>query len=235
MSKRITGLFTFILVALALVAGATQDFNFQGTQASDPGRINVYTVPNVQRVPLVSGAGTGHVASDTSLTDGDGQAFTIANTNQPDSIRELVIFQDDASGTNLSITYHIGVVNLDGTETTATVTLTSDTDYVFPFPVVGVTDVYVDITNAAASDYLKVGYRGFYIPGSWITDEDEILLEAIAGVAASTAGTVPQDNFYVPNSISAGNSLLLVTRTVGTPPNKKPLRPWGSAANTVNY
>lgn len=192
-------------------------------------RAGHYVCPSVGQVPLASVGGTGSLYTNSSLSDGTVTA-TIANTNQPETARELVIFTNDASGTNLSIKFTINYTTWDGTNRTYVVTLTSDGSVGLPCPVVKVNSLVMVIANSAVSDAIRVGYGGFWTgtDDNYITAIGQVLNESIAGVSASTAGTIPQRGFYLPNSVSATNSIELITLNTALKPGFQISYPLGT-------
>lgn len=217
-STRVTNSLCAAFVALCtfLVWGASaQTFlDFSKTAPFDPARVAAVSVYVVD-APLTAIGGTGHVFSDTSLTNGT-EDVTLSAGTEPDSLRELVIFQSENTGTALTVTYAIQVVNWDGTFTTHTLTLNSTESFALPEPVLGVNRLFITIAGSAVSDVIKIGYRGFAFPGTYPTAATDLIYEGINGVAVGTAGTIPQPGIVLPNSIAATNTYRLVIRTRNT-------------------
>lgn len=167
-------------------------------------------VPKVTLVPLEDASGTGHVYSNTSLSNGS-PAVTIDNTDQPDwaAGRELVVFQSDNAGDDLSVQYVIKFKTWDGRTVQHTFTLTATDSKVFSDPCVEIISVAPTIAGPGASDAIKIGYRGFYLPNVYLKAAADILGETVDGATPATAGTVPQNGFYLPDSVSSGNSISL--------------------------
>lgn len=206
------------------------------------GRIATFVSPKVQIVPLKThDSVSGSLVANTNLVAVSSATVAPAVTTTPTEPRELVIFQNDAALATLSVVYHINYTAVDGSKTTATVTLTGDNDFAFPEPVIDVNEIIYTATNGAASDEIDIGFRGFWVPGAYLTSATDIILEAIDGEPVSTAGTIEQGStysqwggFYVPNSLAADKTLFLMVRTQDVAPPAKVLRNVG-ATRTINY
>jgi hypothetical protein len=189
---------------------------FNMTAPDHPKRYAFHTIPKVTLVPCTSIAGTGHLFSDDTLENGTEEPELAAATHGPDWAggREIVAFQSDASGSTLTGVYSITYKTFDGSTVTYEFTLTGTASQALPLPCIAVPSALsIVITNAAASDKIRVGYRGFHLPGSWPTAAANILSEAVDGAQPATAGTVPQAGIYLPNSVSAGNSISVGVHT----------------------
>ena len=202
-----------VVAVLAFAGTATaqpvQDLSIQPPY--NPTRVNFYNV-YVADVPLTAIGGTGHVFSSTSLSNGT-QDVSLSAANDPDSPRELVIFQSENSGSALSVTYAINYTSWDATDTTYTLTLNSTDNYAFKLPALGVNRLFITISGAATSDSIKIGYRGFWVPGSYPTAANQVVFESVNGVVPGTAATIPQNGFVLPNSVSATNNYLVGIRS----------------------
>lgn len=191
--------------------------NPEVTPTFSPLRAGHYVCPSTTNLPLTTNAGTGSAYSNTSLSDGAFTA-TLLYSNQPETARELIVFQKDNSGTSLSIDYVLKYTTWDGTKQIYTFTLTSTTSLVFAAPCVFIDSLTGTITNSGASDAIKVGYRGYWANECYPTAIGQVLIESVAGAIPATAGTIPQAGFYLPNSISSTNSIELWTVTAAKTP-----------------
>lgn len=187
----------------------------------DPRRVFRFSIPDVKHAPIADETGTGTVVDDTTLSDGTVNE-TITVGMQPTCLRELVIGQEDDSGTNLSVTWTISYKTWDGSNVTVTKTLTGDAFYAFPLPVSKITSISYAIANSATDDHILCGYRGIFVEGVPITPTGELTLlqESVAGDAPSTAGTFNSAGYYVPNSLSSGNNVNLLVRYSGREPQR---------------
>lgn len=202
-------------LALASSVSADTFQDFASTGLYNASRVGYFEVSSVDNVPLTSAAGTGHIVSNASLSNVL-TTVTLTNDMQPESLRELVIFQEDASGTNLSVAYSITAVLWDGRVLTFTETLTGDSSFVLSHPVAKINSVAYTPANSATSDAVRIGYRGFYFAGAFPVSASDIIAESVNGDGVTTAGTVPQAGFYLPNSVSAGQRVHVGIRTSTT-------------------
>lgn len=203
---------------------------------NDPRRIFRFSIPDVKHAPVTAASGTGTIVDDATLSN-ETVNVSITAGMQPTCLRELVIGQEDDSGTSLTTVWTISYRGWDGALVTVTKTLTgASAFYAFPEPVSKLVSVSYTITNSATDDHILCGYRGIAIEGFPIKPVSQftILQEIIAGDSVSSAGTISSTTgFYNPASLADGDSLSLYLRYEGSENYKT--RDYASATITTAF
>lgn len=198
--KPMTLIWAILAIALASSAYAQRGVNYARNLAQDdPARSVWFESASAHETIIDAAADTGQLINLSGANDGT-TTGTLAASGQPAIPRELFFATSDNSGSTLSAIFTVTYTLYDGSSRTDTVTLTGSNTYALPYPAVAVGDFNVVVANSAASDKVVAGFRSIHVPGTWPNSASDIIVERYDGDGPSTAATVPQEGFILPDT-----------------------------------